>query len=73
MATLSEKIRSDMLDATRARNNVLRDTLRLMVAAIENGRIDAGHDLSDDEVLRNELDDLNERLEFFQRGGYTVI
>lgn len=52
MATLSEKIRSDMLDATRARNNVLRDTLRLMVAAVENGRIDAGHDLSDDEALR---------------------
>lgn len=52
MATLSEQIRSEMLDATRARNNVLRDTLRLMVAAIENGRIDAGHELSDDEVLR---------------------
>ena len=52
MATLSEQIRSEMLDATRARNNVLRDTLRLMVAAIENGRIDAGHELSDDETLR---------------------
>ncbi len=52
MATLSEQIRSDMLDATRARNNVLRDTLRLMIAAVENGRIDAGHELSDDEVLR---------------------
>jgi hypothetical protein len=52
VATLSEQIRSEMLDATRARNNVLRDTLRLMVAAIENGRIDAGHELSDDETLR---------------------
>jgi uncharacterized protein len=52
VATLSEQIRSDMLDATRARNNVLRDTLRLMVAAVENGRIDAGHELTDDEVLR---------------------
>lgn len=52
VATLSENIRSDMLDATRARNSVLRDTLRLMVAAVENGRIDAGHDLSDDEILR---------------------
>ena len=52
MATLSEQIRSEMLEATRARNNVLRDTLRLMVAAVENGRIDAGHELSDDEVLR---------------------
>ena len=52
MATLSEQIRSEMLDATRARDNVLRDTLRLMVAAIENGRIDVGHELSDDETLR---------------------
>ncbi|MBT5775486.1 MAG: GatB/YqeY domain-containing protein [Dehalococcoidia bacterium] len=52
MATLSETIRSQMLDATRARDNVRRDTLRLLVAAVENGRIDAGHDLSDDETLR---------------------
>lgn len=52
MATLSETIRSEMLDATRARDNVRRDTLRLLVAAVENGRIDAGHELSDDEALR---------------------
>jgi uncharacterized protein len=52
VATLSETIRSQMLDATRARDNVRRDTLRLLVAAVENGRIDAGHDLSDDETLR---------------------
>lgn len=52
MATLSEQLRSDMLDATRARNNVLRDTLRLLIAAVENGRIDSGHELSDDETLR---------------------
>lgn len=52
MATLSEKLRSDMLDASRARNTVMRDTLRLLIAAVENGRIDAGHDLSDDETLR---------------------
>lgn len=52
MATLSETIRSEMLDATRARDNVRRDTLRLLVAAVENGRIDAGHELSDDETLR---------------------
>ncbi len=72
MATLSEKIRSDMLDATRARNNVLRDTLRLMVAAIENGRIDAGHDLSDDEVVRvlqKEAKQRRESIEEYRKGN----
>ncbi len=72
MATLSETIRSEMLDATRARDNVRRDTLRLLVAAVENGRIDAGHELSDDETLRvlqKEAKQRRESIEEYRKGN----
>ena len=72
MATLSETIRSEMLDATRARNNVRRDTLRLLVAAVENERIDVGHELSDDETLRvlqREAKQRRESIEEYRKGN----
>ena len=72
VATLSEMIRSKMLDATRARDNVRRDTLRLLVAAIENGRIDVGHELSDDEtrrVLQKEAKQRHESIEEYRKGN----
>ena len=72
MATLSETIRSEMLDATRARDNVRRDTLRLLVAAVENGRIDQGHELSDDETLRvlqKEAKQRRESIEEYRKGN----
>ena len=72
MATLSETIRSEMLDATRARDNVRRDTLRLLVAAVENGRIDLGHELSDDETLRvlqKEAKQRRESIEEYRKGN----
>jgi len=72
VATLSETIRSEMLDATRARDNVRRDTLRLLVAAVENGRIDAGHELSDDETLRvlqKEAKQRRESIEEYRKGN----
>jgi uncharacterized protein YqeY len=72
VATLSETIRSEMLDATRARNNVRRDTLRLLVAAVENERIDVGHELSDDETLRvlqREAKQRRESIEEYRKGN----
>jgi uncharacterized protein YqeY len=72
VATLSETIRSEMLDATRARNNVRRDTLRLLVAAVENERIDVGHELSDDETLRvlqKEAKQRRESIEEYRKGN----
>jgi len=72
VATLSETIRSEMLDATRARDNVRRDTLRLLVAAVENGRIDLGHELSDDETLRvlqKEAKQRRESIEEYRKGN----
>lgn len=49
---LAEQFRAELTAAVRARDNFRRDTLRLIIAAIDNARIEARHDLSDDEVLR---------------------
>ncbi|MFN8639857.1 MAG: GatB/YqeY domain-containing protein [Dehalococcoidia bacterium] len=49
---LAERFRAELTDAVRARDAFRRDTLRLIIAAIDNARIEARHDLSDDEVLR---------------------
>lgn len=51
---------------------MLRDTLRLLIAAIENGRIDAGHELSDDEtieVLRKEAKQRRDSIEEYRKGN----
>jgi hypothetical protein len=61
-----------MLDATRSGDRVLRDTLRLLIAAIENGRIDAGHELSDEEtieVLRKEAKQRRDSIEEYRKGN----
>lgn len=49
---MTESFRAELTDAVRARDVFRRDTLRLIIAAIDNARIAAQHDLSDDEVLR---------------------
>lgn len=72
MADLSEQIRTQMLDATRARDEGRRNTLRLLIAAIENGRIDAGHQLSDEEtvrVLQKEAKQRRESIEEYRKGN----
>lgn len=72
MANLTEQIRNQMLDATRARDTVRRNTLRLLISAIQNGRIEAGHDLDDDEtirVLQKEAKQRRESIEEYRKGN----
>lgn len=47
-----EMLRTELNTAIRARDNVRRNTHRLLIAAFDNARIEAGHDLDDDEALR---------------------
>lgn len=51
MATLQERLNEDLKNAMRGGDAERKDTLRLVLAAIKNARIDAMHDLSDDETL----------------------
>ena len=49
---LQSRIREEMQAAWRAGDTGRRDTLRLLIASIENARIDLGHDPTDEDVLR---------------------
>ncbi len=49
---LSDKLKIDLTDATKLSQSVRRDTLRLLLSALNYKRIDLQHDLSDEEVLQ---------------------
>lgn len=50
--SITETIRDEMTTAWKAGDTRRRDTLRLLIAAFQNARIEAQHTLSDDEALR---------------------
>jgi uncharacterized protein YqeY len=52
MSDVAETIRDGVKQAMRDRDAARRDALRLIVSAIDNARIEARHDLDDDEVVR---------------------
>ena len=49
--TLQNRLQQDMQAAIRERDELRRDTLRMVVAAAYNAQKQAGRDLTDDEVL----------------------
>lgn len=49
--SLREKIEADIKTAMRERNEVRRDTLRMVLSALKNRRIEVGRDLKPDEEL----------------------
>lgn len=50
-AALEIQIQDDMKSAMRAGETLRRDTLRMLIAALKNERIDKGADLDEDSVL----------------------
>ena len=72
MATLADAIRSDMTQAMRAGDRVRRDTLRLLIAALDNARIAAGRDLDGGEAvaaLQREARQRRDSIGEYRRGG----
>ncbi len=72
MSEVAEAIRDDVKQAMRDRDAERRDALRLLVAAIDNARIEAQHDLGDDEVVRvlqKEAKQRRDSIEEFERAG----
>ncbi|HIF41387.1 MAG TPA: GatB/YqeY domain-containing protein [Planctomycetes bacterium] len=49
--TLLEQLSEDVKDAMRAGENLRRDTLRMVLAAMKNRRIEVGEDLDGDQQL----------------------
>lgn len=61
-----------MVAATKAGDRSRRDTMRLLMAALENGRIEVGHDLSEDEaskVLQKEAKQRRDSIAEYTKGG----
>ena len=76
MPTLVETIRGDMTEAMRAREAQRRDTLRLLIAAFDNARIAAGHDLSDEEAvvaLQREARQRRDSIAEYEKGGRSDL
>ena len=69
--TLQNRLQQDMQAAIRERDELRRDTLRMVVAAAYNAQKQAGRDLTDDEVLTvlaREVKTRRESVEAFTTG-----
>jgi uncharacterized protein len=69
---LRERLENDLKQAMRDRNEVARDTLRMLLAEIKNREIASGKDLSGDEalaVLQKAVKTRQESVEQFDRAG----
>lgn len=69
---MRERLESDLKQAMRDRNEVARDTLRMLLAEIRNREIASGQDLSGDEalaVLQKAVKTRLESVEQFDRAG----
>jgi uncharacterized protein YqeY len=70
--SLVQTIRDDMTVAWRAGDVDRRNTLRLLIAALDYARIAAGHDLSDQEAviaLQREARQRRDSIEQYRAGG----
>ncbi len=70
--TLSSRLQEDMTNAIRARDELRRDTLRMVIAAAYNVQKAAGRELTDDEVLQvlaREVKTRRESIEAYSAAG----
>ena len=69
---LRERLETDLKQAMRDRNEVARDTLRMLLAEIKNREIASGQDLTGDEaiaVLQKAVKTRQESIEQFDKAG----
>jgi uncharacterized protein YqeY len=69
---IADTIRDDMTAAWRAGETRRRDILRLLIAALHNARIAAGHELSDEEAtqaLQREAKQRRDSIEQYRAGA----
>ena len=72
MATLTEKLRTDLTAAMKAQDKETLSTLRMIVAAMKNEQINAGHELSDEEamtVIRKAIKQRQDSIEQYTKGN----
>lgn len=67
-----ETIRDEMTAAMKSGDTRRRDIMRLLVASLHNSRIEAGHDLDDDEAigtLQREAKQRRDSVDEYRKGG----
>jgi uncharacterized protein YqeY len=70
--SLRERLNSELTAAMRSQNAMRRDSLRMVLAAVQRAEKEGHHELSDDEmlaVLTREMKVRNESLDAFRGGG----
>lgn len=74
--TLKERIAADLKEAMKAKDQVRVDTLRSVVSAFSYRRIEAGHELTEEEqleVLRKLVKQRGDSIVEFQKAGRTEL
>ncbi len=72
MPGIPDQIRAEMTTAMKSGDAQRRDALRLLIAAFQNARIAAGHELSDEEAVRTLQREARQRrdsIEEYRRGN----
>jgi len=70
--TMRERIEADVKTAMRERNELARDTLRMVLAAMKNRRIELGEDLDEEQelaVLMQSVKSRKDSAEQYQKAG----
>ncbi len=70
--TLLERITSDMKEAMKQKNNATLSTLRLLLSAIKNKKIDLQHEMSEEEVqdvIKSQVKQLKDAVVSFEQGA----
>ena len=76
MASVKDQISADLKDAMRARDQVRLDTLRSVLSAFTYKRVEAGHELADDEqlaVVQKLVKQRADSIVEFQKAGRTEL
>jgi uncharacterized protein YqeY len=74
--SVKDQISSDLKEAMKARDQVRLDALRSVLSAFTYRRVEAGHDLSDEEqlaVVQKQVKQRNDSIAEFEKAGRTDL
>lgn len=76
MASLTERVRTDMTAAMKAQEKERLSTLRMLQSSLKNEQINAGHELSDEEamsVIRKAVKQRQDSIEQYTNAGRSEL
>jgi uncharacterized protein YqeY len=74
--SIKDQLSTDLKDAMKARDQVRLDTLRSVLSAFTYRRVEAGHDLSDDEqiaVVHKQVKQRNDSIAEYEKAGRAEL